>query len=171
MINSQESTSQFASLAVAFEKIDVIYKEDLEKNISIESHLGIDGQLFSYIKKQGWKLGILTGNTKYRMQAKLMKANIDSFFIEKNQYFCESKDTREDILKKAIRQINNDFESIIIIGDTPYDIRIAKESGLKCVAVSTGDYHKEKLGLLNPDLCLNNFHNELNLFCTFLENQ
>ena len=39
---------------------------------------------------------------------------------------------------------------VIIIGDTPKDIRCAAACGARCLAVATGDYTAEQLAELNP---------------------
>jgi phosphoglycolate phosphatase-like HAD superfamily hydrolase len=43
-----------------------------------------------------------------------------------------------------------DLADIIVIGDTPKDIRCATALGAKCLAVATGDYTVEELDALKP---------------------
>ena len=168
LIFSQKSSPNLLSLQDAFRKIDELYELDVESNVTIERNEGIHADLFSFLRTCGWNLGVLTGNTRIRMQTKLLKAGLESYFEEKYKFFCESGNSRENILERALHKAKREFQTLIIVGDTPYDIKIAKESDLKCVAVGTGKYGKEELTSLNPDLFINNFHNDLEIFHAFL---
>jgi phosphoglycolate phosphatase len=41
-----------------------------------------------------------------------------------------------------------------VIGDTPSDIRAARQNGLTVIGVATGIYSLEQLSAERPDLCL-----------------
>jgi phosphoglycolate phosphatase-like HAD superfamily hydrolase len=43
-----------------------------------------------------------------------------------------------------------DLSDIIVIGDTPKDIRCAAAFGARCLAVATGDYAVDDLHALQP---------------------
>jgi phosphoglycolate phosphatase len=169
LLYSQKSNPNLLTLQDAFRKIDELYEHDVKFNVTIERNEGINEDLFSSLMTCGWNLGVLTGNTKIRMQTKLLKAGLESYFEEKYKFFCESGNSRENILERALQKARKEFRTLIIVGDTPYDIKIAKESDSKCVAVGTGKYGKEELIFLNPDLFINNFHNDLEIFHAFLE--
>lgn len=163
-----KANSKLASLGEAFENLDRLFLIDVESSVKIECLPGIDEKLFSLASGTGWSLGILTGNTQIRMQTKLLKSNLYAFFEKQNMFYCENGDSREDILDKALQRINKLFDEIIVIGDTPYDIKIAKKFLLKCISVGSGDYRNEELLPLGPDLFLDNFHTGSDAFYSFL---
>jgi phosphoglycolate phosphatase-like HAD superfamily hydrolase len=43
-----------------------------------------------------------------------------------------------------------DIADVIVIGDTPKDIRCAEAFGAKCLAVATGQYSADELSALKP---------------------
>jgi phosphoglycolate phosphatase-like HAD superfamily hydrolase len=42
----------------------------------------------------------------------------------------------------------------VIVGDTPSDIRAARQAGASVIAVATGIFSREQLAELGPDLCV-----------------
>jgi phosphoglycolate phosphatase len=50
-----------------------------------------------------------------------------------------------------------DITDVIVIGDTPKDIRCAEAFGAKCLAVATGQYSVAELNALNPWRCVESF--------------
>jgi phosphoglycolate phosphatase-like HAD superfamily hydrolase len=50
-----------------------------------------------------------------------------------------------------------DLADVIVIGDTPKDIRCAEAFGAKCLAVATGQYSRAELSALNPWRCVDSF--------------
>ena len=57
---------------------------------------------------------------------------------------------------------------MIVIGDTPLEIRSAKEHGLKVVAVATGPYSAAELREAGPDLLISDMKSDATLFAEFL---
>ena len=55
-----------------------------------------------------------------------------------------------------------------MIGDTPLDIRSAKEHGLQAVAVATGPYSASELKDLDPNLLISDLQSGATLFAEFL---
>jgi phosphoglycolate phosphatase len=160
------SSSQL--LEIAFKNLDTIYKHDLETNLQIVSLPGLNFAFFEKLRSE-WVLGVLTGNTQFRMIAKLSAVNLYSCFEKKFMYFCLPYETREDIMNRFLTEIQSQrFERIVVVGDTPYDIKIAKESNLECVSVCTGDYNMEELSLFSPNLLISDFQREEIAFREYL---
>ena len=57
-------------------------------------------------------------------------------------------------LVQEMLEIETDPSRFIIIGDTPKDVICAKSSGMKCVAVTTGNFDSGELDEYSPDLII-----------------
>ena len=88
----------------------------------------------------GWVNGLLTGNTPVRARAKLESASIWSAFDSDFAYFGNEALSRGALVASSVRAIRSEGCSVVrvVIGDTPLDIRSAKEHELQVVAVATG---------------------------------
>jgi phosphoglycolate phosphatase-like HAD superfamily hydrolase len=114
--------------------------------------------------------GILTGNSYLRMIHKLESQGLLRFFNRNILFHCEFGDTREDICRRALEFLHKqhqDFE-ILIVGDTPRDIRLGKEFRFKVVAVATGTFGIENLRGLSPNLAIENFEIGFDHFVNFV---
>lgn len=117
---------------------------------------GIPSLLDTLQLRDGVTLGLLTGNIRHTTPLKLRAAGIDpSLFID-GAYGSDSLD-RNDLFEIAVDRVRRttglEFtgDDVIIIGDTPADIRCAREGGGKAVAVATGPFTAELLGSYQPD--------------------
>jgi phosphoglycolate phosphatase len=104
----------------------------------------------------GWVNGLLTGNTPLRARAKLKLAGIWGAVDSKFSYFGSESLSRGGLVSSSVRAIRSARSSVaIVIGDTPLDIRSAKEHKLQVVAVATVPYSAAELLGLGPDLLIN----------------
>ncbi len=105
-------------------------------------------------------LGLVTGNTKEICRLKLEKLDIWNYFVIGG--FGDSSEIRYKLVEEALGQARENFGIIVdkkrvyVIGDTPHDIRCARESGTVAVAVSTGKYSLEQLKEFKPDILIRN---------------
>jgi hypothetical protein len=164
-----ENAETSTELRGAFQALDRIYGEDSVRHISLNRQPGITEDLFSTLKAD-WNLGVLTGNTSYRMKKKLEIVSLLKCFDSNLMFGCLEGETRKDILGRALQEILNLPKNlVVIIGDTPSDIEIAKAYSVRCVAVSTGNYAFSQLKKLNPDLAISNFQLGKQEFLEFLK--
>jgi phosphoglycolate phosphatase len=104
----------------------------------------------------GWVNGLLTGNTPVRAQAKLESAGIWNAFDRDFAYFGNEALSRGALVSSSVGAIRSAGCSVaLVIGDTPLDIRSAKEHKLQVVAVATGPHSAAELRGLDPDLLIN----------------
>jgi len=115
-------------------------------------------QLLSYLKKQGYGIGLLTGNFEEVAGIKLRRTQIYNYFHF--GAFGGVVSHRNELAgiaqKEAERHLNTPItpNNMIIIGDTPEDIACAKNYGAKSVAVTTGSYGRVELAQHKPDQLL-----------------
>jgi len=94
-----------------------------------------------------FELGILTGNCKSGMMAKLTSAGFLDFFPKKNVFFSSPfLRSREQILRNALSCV---AKKVILIGDTPDDIYAARSLSTPVLSLATGLFDFDELSLIN----------------------
>ncbi len=100
-------------------------------------------------------LGLLTGNIKLGAEIKLRRYNLWEIF----QFgaFADDHEDRDHIAAAALargrRVLGKNLQSqeIVVVGDTPFDIRCGKFIGAKVLAVATGGATLDELKKCQPD--------------------
>jgi phosphoglycolate phosphatase-like HAD superfamily hydrolase len=100
-------------------------------------------------------LGLLTGNIRLGAEIKLRHFNLWDLF--ETGGFADDHEERDHIAAIAHRRgsrllkENLRGEQVLVIGDTPLDIRCARAIGAKVLAVATGGHSLEELKTHTPD--------------------
>lgn len=103
-------------------------------------------------------LGLLTGNLKECAWLKLQVAGLHPFFTF--GAFGDDGETRDDLpavaLHRAWEASGYRFsgDEVVIIGDTPHDVRCAQLIGGRSIAVATGPFDAEALHAAGADVVL-----------------
>jgi phosphoglycolate phosphatase-like HAD superfamily hydrolase len=106
------------------------------------------------------RLGLLTGNVRLGAEIKLRHSNLWDLF--ETGGFADDHEDRNQIAAaahKRARQLfggNLDGGEIVVIGDTPHDIRCGRAIGAKVLAVATGGATLEELKRHEPDWAVEN---------------
>ena len=108
-----------------------------------------------------YSLGVLTGNLQAIASLRLERAGISSYFAA-GGYGDDSR-IRSELVNHAIERFGKPIErdNIYLIGDTPLDIRAARDASVNAIAVATGVYKASDLTC--SDLVLNSFKEEKKL--------
>jgi phosphoglycolate phosphatase-like HAD superfamily hydrolase len=100
-------------------------------------------------------LGLLTGNIRLGAEIKLRHFNLWEVFqtggfaddhVERDQIAAVAHQRGSRILGEDLRG-----DQVLVIGDTPHDIRCARAIGAKALAVATGGCRLEELQRHQPD--------------------
>jgi phosphoglycolate phosphatase-like HAD superfamily hydrolase len=100
-------------------------------------------------------LGLLTGNIRLGAELKLRHAGIWDLFATGG--FADDSEHRDEIAAAArdrgSRLLGRELrpDEVLVIGDTPLDIRCARAIGAKALAVATGGATEEELHAHRPD--------------------
>ena len=100
-------------------------------------------------------LGLLTGNI--RLGAEIKLRHFDLWDVFETGAFADDHEERDQIAaiahERGNRLLNQKLrgEEVLVIGDTPLDIRCARAIGAKVVAVATGGHSLEELQSHKPD--------------------
>ena len=101
------------------------------------------------------RLALLTGNFRASAEIKLAAFDVWKYFTW--GAFADDAIERDDLIAVAHARHETEHghviepDAVVIIGDTPHDIRCARAGGAKAVAVATGNYDLEALRGHQPD--------------------
>ena len=119
------------------------------------------------VKVNGHISGILTGNLQPIAEIRLQHAGIEDYFVT-GGYGSDSI-IRSKLVDYAIQRYGKSINrsEIYLIGDTPLDIKAAREASTGAVGIATGVYPITDLSA--ADLTLKNFK-DINKLIDFLKN-
>jgi phosphoglycolate phosphatase len=92
---------------------------------------------------------LLTGNTRAGARAKLAHYRLAGYFHD--GAFCEDGDDRTAIARRALALARDwadgavDPEHVVVIGDTPHDVRCGLAIGARTLGVASGTYAEAEL--------------------------
>ncbi len=111
-------------------------------------------------------MGLVTGNMEDIAWLKLDKVGLKNYF----QFggFGDDAMERISLVRQAIDEAEKFYgrlnrENIFVIGDTPRDIVSGQKSGVKTIAVATGDFSLHELQMMQPDFVLENLEDTTRL--------
>ena len=101
-------------------------------------------------------LGLLTGN--FRDGARLKLEYFDLWRYFPSGAFAEDAEDRNSLFGHAVARLDLAVapEEVVIIGDTPLDIEVARSAGARSLAVATGTYDEAALLSAGADVVLAN---------------
>jgi phosphoglycolate phosphatase-like HAD superfamily hydrolase len=125
---------------------------------------GVPALLERLVDREGYGLGLLTGNVRQGARLKLDRYELTHFF-DRHQAeiwggFGDEHPERNDVARAAHAGLCRQFghsdcdDRVWVIGDTPNDIRCARAIGARVIAVATGATPLEELARLRPDAAL-----------------
>jgi phosphoglycolate phosphatase len=100
-------------------------------------------------------LGLLTGNIRLGAEIKLRHFNLWDVF--RTGAFGDDHEDRDQMAAIALQRGSIILEEklrgdqVLVIGDTPLDIRCARAIGARCLAVATGNHPVHELELHQPE--------------------
>jgi phosphoglycolate phosphatase len=108
-----------------------------------------------HLRSKGAVIGLATGNLEAIGKQKLAAAKLlDPFDFGG---WSDTLEQRSDVFRRAVdraRRRAGPKAEILVIGDTPSDVRAARANDLAIAAVATGIYTFDQLLAEEPDLCL-----------------
>ena len=107
------------------------------------------------LSAHGHLMGVASGNLETVGWHKIEAANLRKYFA----FGCYSDrcETRAEIFQNAVDHVKRELganATACFIGDTPADVRAAREIGAPIVAVASGTFGIGELSACQPDLCI-----------------
>ena len=130
-------------------------------NWTVPSYLGVTEILSDLSDRDDIELGLLTGNFRHGASLKLSHFGIEHHFEFGG--FGDRHHHRDDVARDAVGEIqarfgaNADGRPVMIIGDTPADVRCARAVNATAVAVATGVFSSDTLEKESPDHLFEDF--------------
>jgi len=123
-------------------------------------HAGVRALVSALTDDDDVVLGLLTGNFQEAAELKLARAGIDFSAFDIGA-FGDQAETRDalagDALVRFRAHVARDVDPshVVVIGDTPADVRCARAHGLSLVAVGTGRFSVDELRAAGADVAVN----------------
>ena len=125
-------------------------KDEIHADICPSIH-----ELLAELQRRKKLIGIVTGNFEAIGWTKLEASGLRPYFAFGS--FSDHTELRSDIFRNGLAEVARRLgpgARTYVVGDTPSDIRAAKEVGVPIISVATGIYPREELAALAPDACL-----------------
>lgn len=125
-----------------------------------EGYRVLDGvaELLPRLSEAGVLLGLTTGATEAAAHVKLGRGRLNHFFLV-GGYGSDSRD-RVELTARAIERAGSvlgralDPADVLVVGDTPLDVKAARGAGAKGVGVASHHHSKDELAAAGPDAVL-----------------
>lgn len=145
--------SLMSYLGVSSEKAQVganIFRDYYKTNALFKASVysGIQTLLLE-LKALGFKLGVATYKREDYAIDILRHFGISEYFDVIHGADNENKCTKADIIQLCLKELGEDTDHVLLIGDTDYDARGAAEIGVHFVAVTWGFGFKTKTTTIN----------------------
>ena len=145
------------------------FRESYLKKLATEVHEpgprkgimpGVRALLDQLSAREDVYLALLTGNVESGARVKLEYFDLWRYF--RGGAFGDELRDRNDLLKVALERIGASGgpaqpSEVIVIGDTPLDVAVAKKGGARSLAVATGGYDAATLQASGADIVLESF--------------
>lgn len=112
-------------------------------------------EVLDHLRNQNAPIGIATGNLHDIGRMKLARAGLLEYFSFGG--WSDACEYRSDVFRhaaKLAKTMTGEDASICVVGDTPADIRAARQNGLAVIAVATGVNSFAELCDEQPDWCI-----------------
>ena len=111
--------------------------------------------LLERLGAQGHLMGVASGNLETVGWHKIEAAGLRQHFAF--GYYSDRCESRAGIFQNAVHHVKRELGASAMtcfVGDTPADVRAAREIGAQIVAVASGTFGIEELKACGPDLCI-----------------
>lgn len=111
----------------------------------------------THLKEAGHLLAVATGKSRKGLDRILDALGLERFFHATR--CADETASKPDplMLTQILAKFDHSHEQAVMIGDTEYDMEMARRIGMTRIAVSYGAHHIDRLHPYEPDLCLDQF--------------
>jgi len=150
VIDAAKAQVAAGSVSVDFERVkrrlySILDGFELESGKSVAAFPGAKDVL-TFLRKKSVKLAVLTNSGRLASSKILERSSLSRFFdFILTRDDVDAMKPRPEGLSQAVSMFALPKESVVYVGDSPYDIMAAKAAGLKVISVATGNYRVERL--------------------------
>lgn len=110
-----------------------------------------------HLRDGGFKLAIATGKSRRGLDRVLRQMGLEGFFHGSRCADETASKPHPRMLLELLQEYRCQPEAAVMIGDTEYDMAMAKEARMPRVAVTYGAHHIDRLKRYEPVLCVSHF--------------
>jgi len=114
-------------------------------------------ETLQHLKEQGFLLSVATGKSRQGLNRVLKSLNLNGFFHSSRCADETASKPHPLMLEEILEELKVPAEQAVMVGDTEYDMAMAKNIGMKKIAVSYGAHKLERLQKYQPEMCIDNF--------------
>jgi phosphoglycolate phosphatase len=114
--------------------------------------------LLELLHQQGYLLAIATGKSRNGLSRSLSQTGIEQFI---HASCCSDEALSKPhplMLENLMKELKVSREGTLMIGDTEFDLQMANNAGVACVAVNYGAHSPDHLLKFNPQKCFSNLN-------------
>jgi phosphoglycolate phosphatase len=134
------------------------YRDMREKNFMTETLFEDAYQIIESLHKQGHILGVATGKSMRGLKIALEKFQLSSFFSTLQTADHHPSKPHPSMILKALLETDQQAEKTFMIGDTIFDLEMAKNANVLPIGVTWGYHEKEELELYTHHI-VDNYQN------------
>lgn len=111
-----------------------------------------------WLQEKGIEAVILSNHTTSGIEKQLKRLKIKKFFCKTlaNEDKRTALKDKAKLLDEFLREKHFKNSEVLVVGDSPEEMKIAKKLGTKSVALTDGFYSTARLKKANPDFLINN---------------
>lgn len=109
------------------------------------------------LAEQGHLLTVATGKSRRGLDRVLSKLALTTFFHGSRCADETASKPDPKMLLELLAEFDIPVSEAVMIGDTEYDMAMAREIGMSRIAVSFGAHHIDRLKPYDPELCVDHF--------------
>ena len=114
-------------------------------------------EVLQQLKDQGYLLAVATGKSHAGLERELLASDLESFFHATRCADQTASKPDPLMLEQLLDQFKLSAEQAIMVGDTTYDMEMAKNANMPRLAVSYGAHSVERLASYQPIACIDCF--------------
>lgn len=114
-------------------------------------------ETMEHLREQGYLLGVATGKSRKGLDRVLERLGMSNFFHVSRCADETASKPHPKMLLEILDELKLPAEEAVMIGDTEYDMAMARSIDMPRIAVSYGAHAIERLQTWEPALCVDHF--------------
>lgn len=125
---------------------------------------GVEHTLTS-LRGQGYKLAVATGKSRRGLNRVFATTDIGGYFESSRCADETASKPHPLMLEELLSELNCKAERTLMVGDSEYDMEMARNAGVGAVAVDYGVHSLDRLRQFNPLYCLSQIDELIKCLC------
>ena len=106
--------------------------------------------LLDELKARGYLLAVATGKSRSGLDRTIASVNLDGYFAATRTGSDAESKPSPDMILQILAELNIKAQDALMVGDTEYDLLMAKNAGVDSIGVSFGVHDNERLKACGP---------------------